>query len=120
MKLYLDEDMASGLLRKLLQKAGHDAQSPSDVGLLGKWDPIQLKNSIKENRVFLSYNFADFEDLHLLIQQAKGVHSGILVIRREKDPRKNMSPVEIVRALKKLEKSGVVIVNQYIVLNHWK
>lgn len=120
MQLYLDEDMSSSLLRKLLQKAGHDTQSPSNAGLLGKWDPIQLKHTIKEDRVLLSYNYADFEDLHLLIQQAKGVHSGILVIRREKDPRKNMSPVEIVRALKKLENSGVVIVNQYIVLNHWK
>jgi hypothetical protein len=43
-----------------------------------------------------------------------------VVIRREKDPKKNMSPVEIVRALKKVEVSGMLLVNQYVVLNHWK
>ena len=120
MRLYLDEDMASGLLRKLLLKAGHDVQTPSEVGRLGKWDPIQLKSSIKEDRILLSYNYADFEDLHFLIQQAKGTHPGIVVVRREKDVRKNMSPVEIIRALKKMEKSGVLLTNQYVILNHWK
>jgi predicted nuclease of predicted toxin-antitoxin system len=120
MKLYLDEDMASGILRKLLQKAAHDVQIPSDVGLLGKWDPIQLKHSIQDDRVLLTYNYADFEDLHFLILQAKGTHPGIIVVRREKDPRKNMSPAEIVRALKKVELAGVLLVDQYVVLNHWK
>ena len=33
MKLYLDDDTASPLLAKLLRKAGHDVQIPSEVAL---------------------------------------------------------------------------------------
>lgn len=36
MKLYLDDDSASPLLAKLLGQAGHDVQSPADVGLSGE------------------------------------------------------------------------------------
>ena len=68
----------------------------------------------------LSYNYADFEDLHLLIRDAKGTHPGIIVVRRQKDPRKNMSVGEIVRALRKLEGAGLSLSNQYFILNHWK
>jgi hypothetical protein len=120
MRLYLDEDIAAGILCTLLQKAGHDVQTPADVGLAGRWDPIQLRNAIEKQRLLLSYNYADFEDLHFLVQAAKGMHPGIIVVRREKDPRKNMSVGDIVRALRKLEGAGLSSSNQYFILNHWK
>jgi hypothetical protein len=34
MRIYVDEDMASGILIRLLQKAGHDVESPL-VGFTG-------------------------------------------------------------------------------------
>jgi len=38
MKIYIDEDMAAGLLVRLLQKAGHDVESPAGTSLLGRSD----------------------------------------------------------------------------------
>ncbi len=120
MRLHLDEDFASTLLVKLLVKAGHDVQTPTDSGTLGQDDPLQLVHAIRENRLLLSFNYGDFEHLHLLSLQARGHHPGILVVRREKDSRKNMSPREIVRALGNLESAGVPLDDQYYILNHWK
>jgi hypothetical protein len=58
--------------------------------------------------------------LHFLIREAQGHHPGILVVRRDDDPRRNMSPHDIVRALRNLENAGVPIANEYIILNAWQ
>lgn len=39
MKIYVDEDMAAGILVRLLQKARHDVESPIGAGRLGRSDP---------------------------------------------------------------------------------
>ena len=44
----------------------------------------------------------------------------MIVIRREDDPRRNMSPRDIVCALANLEAAGVSLADQYIVLNPWQ
>src|SRR5262249_38916932 len=113
MRLYLDEDIASALLSKLLRHAGHDVKTPADSGLMGKDDPVQLVFAIREQRPILSLNYTDFENLHLLILEAQGRHPGILVVRRESDPRKNMSPRDIVRAARNLERAGIPLQNEY-------
>jgi predicted nuclease of predicted toxin-antitoxin system len=64
MKLYLDEDIASALLAQLLRKAGHDVQLPADVGLGGKPDVVVFRHAISEDRILLSRNYQDFENLH--------------------------------------------------------
>jgi len=120
MRLYLDDDIASALLPQLLRNAGHDVQIPSDVGKAGKEDPVHLTHAIDEGRVFLSRNYRDFEHLHVLILHAQGHHPGILVVRRDNDPRRNMSPRDIVRAIRNLEKAGVPLVDEYYILNHWQ
>jgi predicted nuclease of predicted toxin-antitoxin system len=120
MRIYLDEDLASGLLAKLLQKAGHDVATPVDTGTLGRADAVQLACAIRENRACLSRNYKDFEELHLLIAEAHGSHLGILVVRRENDPTRDLTPKGIVAARRKLEAAGVPIANEYIVLNQWR
>jgi predicted nuclease of predicted toxin-antitoxin system len=72
MRIYLDEDLASGLLSSLLAKAGHDVAAPATCGLLGRSDAVQLAFAIADNRVCLSRNYEDFEELHLLLQQGQG------------------------------------------------
>ena len=74
MRIYLDEDLASGLLAKLLQKAGHDVAAPAGAGLLGRADAVQLAYAIQERRVCLSRNYEDYEELHLLARP-KGITS---------------------------------------------
>lgn len=76
MRLYLDDDSASGVLTRLLRNAGHDVETPSGAGLAGEADPIHLTWAIREARVFLSRNYEDFDELHLLIQQAPSRHPG--------------------------------------------
>jgi predicted nuclease of predicted toxin-antitoxin system len=120
MRLYLDEDTAAALLVQFLRRAGHDVQVPAGSGLAGEWDPVQLTYAIRENRILLTRNYEDFADLHNLIDVARGHHSGILVIRRDDDTRRNMSPRDVVRALANLEAAGIPIADQYIVLNPWQ
>jgi len=120
MRILLDEDLASGLLAKLLQKAGHDVTTPTAAGTMGRADAVQLAYAIHEQRACLSRNYEDFEELHLLIAEAQGRHFGILIVRRENDPTRDLTPKGIVAAIRKLEASGVPLDNEYVVLNHWR
>ena len=92
MRIYLDEDLAQSLLTRLLETAGHDVESPTSVGMLGRSDPAQLTHSIRQSRVCLSANYEDYEELHLLVEASQGIHPGILVVRRESNPARNMTP----------------------------
>ena len=40
----------------------------------------------------LSRNYDDYEELHLLLRQAQGRHFGIVVVRRENDPTRDLTP----------------------------
>jgi len=120
MTLYLDDDIAWPLLAKLLRDAGHDVQLPGDIGMSGSEDPVHLTRAIRDGRVFLTKNHGDFLTLHRLLMEAHGNHPGILVIRQENDPTRDLTPKGIVAAIRKLEASGVPIANEYIVLNHWR
>src|SRR5438105_2941805 len=101
MRLYLDDDIVDGLLVKLLRKAGHDIQIPSDIGRYGAADTVHLACAVTAGRVFLSYNHRDFEQLHDLVVAVAGHHPGILIVRKDNDPR-DLKPPGIVRALGKL------------------
>ena len=120
MRLYVDEDSVHALLVRLLQRGGHDVEVPSDVGLIGRSDAVQLRYSISVSRPLLSANHRDFRDLHNLIFQAGGIHPGILIVRRDNDRRRDLTPRGIVTAIDKLLAANVPIENQFIVLNHWR
>jgi len=120
MRIYVDEDMAAGLLIRLLQIAGHDIETPAGTGLLGRSDPVQFAFAIHESRICLTANYGDYEELHLLVPEARGNHSGVFVVRQDNDPARDLTPKGIVAAIRKLEAAGVPIANEYIVLNHWR
>ena len=120
MRIYIDEDMAAGLVVRLLQNAGHDVETPAGLGLLGRSDAIQLTCAIHEQRACLTGNYDDFEELHWLVREANGSHTGIIVVRQDNDPARDLTPKGIVAAIRKLEAAGVPIANEYIVLNHWR
>jgi hypothetical protein len=120
MRIYLDEDIASALLSQLLRRAGHDVLLPPDLGLGGEPDAVVLRTAIREERVILSRNYRDFENLHLLVLEAQGRHRGILVECFDDDPKNNMTPKEIVRAVGNIEASRISLVNEYQILNHWQ
>src|SRR5215472_16495252 len=103
MNVYLDEDTASPLLTRLLRRAGHDVQVPADVGMRGASDPAALTHAVRAARVVITHNYDDFEELHDLVRETQGHHTGILVVRRDREPKRNMSPRGIVRAIANLE-----------------
>ncbi len=120
MRLYLDDDSVSGLLIRLLRDVGHDVEIPADTGLAGEDDPVHLTYAVEEGRVLLSGNHDDFQKLHNLIVRTGGVHPGILVVRRDNNPRRDMSARAIVRSIDNLLASNTSIENRFIILNHWR
>jgi predicted nuclease of predicted toxin-antitoxin system len=120
MNLYLDDDSAKGSLVRLLQKGGHHAVIPADAGLSGVSDPRHFRHTVQQNLVLLTKNHDDFEDLHLLIQTTGGGHPGLLVVRLDNDPNRDMKDRDIVRAIANLEQVGVAIANEFHILNHWR
>jgi predicted nuclease of predicted toxin-antitoxin system len=120
MRLYLDDDSASPRLAMLLRQAGHEVQLPSDVGMTGKKDPLHLAHAARDGRTLLSKNYDDFQNLHELVVAVKGHHSGILVIRKDNDPKRDLKNPGIVRAIGKLLAAGVPIADEYIILDHWR
>jgi predicted nuclease of predicted toxin-antitoxin system len=120
MRVYLDDNMASPVLAGLLRNAGHDVELPADANMTGENDPVHLAHAIQKDRSCLTYDYSDFEDLHELILAAQGHHPGILVVRQDNDPRRDLKRPGIVRAIRNLLTARAAVVDQYIVLNHWR
>lgn len=120
MKLYLDEDSEDGQLAALLRKAGHDVRISTEAGLDGQPDPRQLTHAIEQGRVLLSGNHHDFLLLHHLVIASTGHHPGILIVRKDNDPRRDLSSRGICHAIAKLEASKVPIADYLHVLNQWR
>jgi predicted nuclease of predicted toxin-antitoxin system len=120
MKLYLDDDNASPLLARLLEQAGHDVQLPTDVGLYGEDDSVHRRHAGLEGRAIITGNHRDFLNLHLLVTNLQGHHPGILVVRRDNDPKRDLNAGGIVRAVRNLLATNIPLRDQVIILNHWR
>lgn len=120
MNLYLDDDSAKGSLAAKLRKAGHQVAIPAQSGTMGTSDPRHLIHTSRNGFVLLTRNHDDFEDLHVLVQVTGGHHPGLLVVRADNDPKRDMRDSDILRALRNLEQSGVPVANDLHILNHWR
>lgn len=120
MKLYLDDDSVAAVIVAHLRKAGHDVVIPADLGMSGKRDPEHLLRSTQDGRAILTMNYKDFEPLHYLVIGCSGVHRGIILIRRDNDPRKNLTNKGIVSAIAKVERAYPDLGNELITLNDWR
>ena len=120
MHLYLDDDSVDPLLIRLLRNAGHDVRIPSELGLSGQQDAVHLRHAIREVRTLLTGNHDDFAFLHDLIVEAEGHHGGVLVVRRDNNPKRDLSSKGIVRAIANLLAAQIPLRDQFMVLNHWR
>jgi len=120
MNLYLDDDSAKGALVARLRKTGHQVVVPADAFLSGAADPRHFLYAVRHGLVLLTKNHDDFAELHLLIQATRGRHTGILAIRFDNDPTRDLKDAEIVRALRNLEQSGAPMANEFHILNPWR
>jgi hypothetical protein len=120
MKIYLDDDCASHLLMQMLREAEHDVRIPSEARLGGEHDAVHFRHAIRDGRVILTRNYEDFEELHELVLDAGGHHPGILIIRKDREARRNLKPRAIVHAIENLLASETTIKDRYVILNHWR
>jgi hypothetical protein len=120
MRLYLDDDSIARRLVQALRQAGHAVQTPADAGRTGDDDSVHLLHAVEVDRVLLTGNHRDFENLHNLVKRTGGIHPGVLVVRKDGDSRRNMSPQQIVQAIAKLNATLSSVGTQFIVLNHWR
>jgi hypothetical protein len=116
----LDDDSTSGLLVQLLNRAEHDVRLPIQIGVVGRNDAVHLTHAVLESRVLLTYNHDDFEELHNLVGAVGGHHPGVLAVRRDNNPKRDLNEKGIVRALAKLLTAGVPVADQFTILNHWR
>ncbi len=94
--------------------------TPSILGTVGQADPVHFMSAIRSGRVVLTRDYDDSKLLHDLVLLAGGHHPGILVVRRDNDPRRDMSPGAIVPAVQKLTASDMAIADSFHALNHWR
>ena len=120
MKIYLDDNLADRTIAALLTKAGHTVVRPSHVALTGATDPRHLEHAIRQGLVSLTGDRRDYRELHDLILTAGGAHPGILLVRYDNDPTRDMKPKHIVAAVGKLERSGMAVACQIVILNQWR
>jgi len=120
MLLYLDDDSVRAVLIRHLTAEGHDLLIPSDAGIAGQEDATHLMFAIRTGRALLTHNYDDFKLLHDLVILAGGHHPGILVVRRDNDPTRDMSQRSIVRSIHNMIDSGVGIPDSLHILNHWR
>ncbi len=120
MRLYRDDDSAGKLLVRTLRARGHDILTPTDTALVGAADAVHFRHALREGRVLLSRDYEDFKNLHDLVVESGGHHPGLLIVRRDNDPRRDMKAAGIARALENLMAAGMALPDQYVVLNHWR
>jgi hypothetical protein len=120
MRLYLDDDVASRIFVRLPRQAGHDVEIPPDANLGGADDVLHMIHAVETDRVLVSRNHDDFRNLHTLVEVVRGHHPGIFIVRKDNDPRRDMRPADIVRAIGKLLNAAVPIADNFHILNHWR
>lgn len=90
MRIYVDEDTASGQLIARLRSAGHQVLEP----LRGTSDARCWHHARAEGAVILTTNARDFVAL-----AGTGAHHGLLLVYRENDPTRDMTAKAIAAAV---------------------
>lgn len=80
-ELYNDEDV-SVLIAELIRARGFSALTTLEAGNLGKSDEEQLEFAVSQERVLLTHNRVDFEELALKYFEENKTHYGIIIAVR--------------------------------------
>lgn len=120
MRIYLDDNITDARLADMLRKAGHEVIVPAEVGTSGIADARHLIFAIAQGVVILTHDHTDFNNLHELVLASGGTHPGILVVRRDNDTTRDLTPRGIVTAIMKLEAARMTVANERHILNLWR
>jgi hypothetical protein len=86
LRFHLDEDAESHALVQALRSRGVDVSTTGEAGLTELSDPDQLAWSTRERRALLTYNAADFCQLHAQFSQSGQNHGGIVIAEQQRHP----------------------------------
>ncbi len=102
----------------MLEKAGREVQIPSEVDppLIGAPDDVHFAYAQKTEYLILTFNAIDFYHLH----QQNSDHPGLLVVYQDNDSSRDMSYVDIVKAIANLLKTNVVLTGGFWALNAYR
>lgn len=120
MRIYLDDNFNDRSLAGALRNGGHTVFGPADFGLAGASDAKHLERALLAGLVLLTKDHDDFHDLHDLVGASGGHHSGLVVVRYENDAKRDMKVKHIVAAINKLDRAGLLLADQLVVLNQWR
>ena len=84
LRFHLDEDAESHALVRALRSRGVDVTTTSETGLTELSDRDQLAWSTREQRALVTYNAADFCQLHAAFSQSGQSHGGIVVAEQQR------------------------------------
>ena len=83
MRVYLDDDLDSNILFRLLSQSGHQVTSPRTIGNRGTTDEEHLKYAADNLLAMLTANSQDYVRLHQLWLSQSRQHAGILIVYPE-------------------------------------
>jgi len=118
--IYLDDCADDEALAAFLRQAGHSVGNPRVAGTRGFRDREHLEYACRNGHVLLTYNAADFRELHEEWQTRGSEHPGILLVCLGNDAVRDPTHRDIVRAIGNLIASGIPLANDCHVLNHWQ
>lgn len=121
MKIYLDDDADGSLLIIALQSAGFEVLSPrnKEINMRNRDDLAHLERATKERATILTFNCKDFRALHKDWENSGKVHAGILVVYKYNNPKKDLAPADIAKAIKNILVLHAPIEKQLHVLNDY-
>ncbi len=119
MRVYLDDDLDSNILNRLLSQSGHQVISPRAIGNSGITDEEHLRYAANNSLVMLTADSQDFVRLHQIWLSQFRQHEGVLVVYYENNPAREMSFGEISLAVTR-EQAEVPIASNIHNLNFWR
>jgi len=86
LRFHLDEDTESHALVRALRSRGVDVTTTGETGLTERSDHDQLAWSTREQRALVTYNAADFCQLHTTFSESGQNHGGIIIAEQQRHP----------------------------------
>ncbi len=119
LNLFIDECCLNKLLLQALIDADHNVQTVSEVGLKGKPDSAIFEHAIAENRIILTHNCVDFQQLSEQRLASGKHHPGIFLVFLFNNPKRDLSFAEIVNGITNFESTQASPVDMTITINQY-
>lgn len=116
-RLYLDRHITPRLAVDLAQQ-GYDALTTHEAALDTAEDEVQLEYAANQSRALLTYNIADFAELHKRWSAAGRTHAGIIVSRQMANRRYGLLLGRVLRLLNSM--SAEEMANNFVHLEQFK